>query len=92
MIGDEQSRFDPVTEMHYAISENAQGKLRSLHTAIGTIGQMFDQADPGQGGVHDEGVGALFHMVAMALEGALIEHRFVPLQHVTVAPIRREAC
>lgn len=90
MIGDAEGRFDPATEMHYAISENAQCKLKSLHTAVGTIGQMFDQADPGQGGIHDQGVGALFHLVGMALEGALIEHRFVALQQASVTPLRRE--
>ena len=92
MIGADAERFDPATEMHYAISENAQGKLKSLHDGISALGQMFDQADPGQGGLHDESIGALFHMVAMALEGAVKEHRFVPLQRLTVAPVRREAC
>ena len=92
MIGDTASRFDPAGEPHYAISENAQCRLKSLQTAIETIGQMFDQADPGQGGVHDEGVGALFHMVAMALDGAVMEPCWVPMQRLTVAPMRREAC
>lgn len=91
MVGADAERFDPANEMHYAISEAAQGKLKSLHEGIGVLGQMFRQADAGAGGVCDDGVAALFELVGMALEGALIEHRFVPLQRLTVAPIRREA-
>jgi hypothetical protein len=90
MLGDNAAQFDPAQEMHYAISENAQSKLKSLHDGIGAIAQMFDQADPSQGGLHDERVGALFHLVAMALEGALIEHRFVPLPTGKAVPTLRE--
>lgn len=90
MLGADAARFDPAQEMHYAISENAQAKLKSLHEGVTAIAQMFDQADPGQGGLHDTLVGALFHLVGMALEGALIEHQVVPMHQLKGAPIRRE--
>lgn len=65
------STVDPANDTHYAISEQDELRLRLVASAAEMIGQLMEQLDPERADYDDAGIGAIFHTLSFAIEGAL---------------------
>ena len=70
-------RFDPANDTHYAISEDAQMRLRQIADATEYLGLMHGWMDPAAADPQEWGAAALFHTLSFAIQGALIDSAFV---------------
>ena len=77
MLGNAAHKFDPANDTHYAISQSAELRLKTVHEGLQAAAMLARIQDPDLGEVHDGGMGALFDSFALALEAALGETAIV---------------
>lgn len=63
--------FDPANDTHYAISEEAELRLKVVSDGAQGMAQAMRQLDPEHGGLADEVIAAMLDTVAFAIDGAI---------------------
>lgn len=77
MSAAEARRFDPANDTHYAISEEAEYRLRQIADGAEAVGMLLEGLDTDRVEIRQGAIGNIFHVFGFAIAGAIQDRAVV---------------